>query len=546
LTLLSINGKDLVRSIKAGCVNLERNRDKVDMLNVFPVPDGDTGTNMYLTILSAVKEGEKASENSIKFAAKKISMGALMGARGNSGVIMSQIFRGMAKVFENKDAADAAELALAFKSGAQTAYEAVMKPVEGTILTVVREMAKACEYQAKSDGNVISVLREGLRRGYLTLEKTPAMLPILREAGVVDAGGQGFLFFLEGMIAGLSQDGQEAEEWKPAPAGGNLILDGNTDYISLNFQYCTELLIKGEGIDIRSVKNKLEPLGDSMLVVGEPDLVKVHIHSNHPGRVLENCLQWGELLDIKINNMLEEVHEHIQNWEIQEKEKNENEAPLKKMGVVAVSLGEGLDEVLVSLGVDIVVPGGQTMNPSTEDLLKACTQVQAEKIFILPNNGNVVMAAEQVARMLPDQVLVFPTKSILQGISAMINYEPEGELSEVIDNMREALVNSRYAEVTYAVRDININGLEIQTGDNIGLIEGAISAQGDTPEAVVEDLLRQMVGEETQLINIFYGEGISGEQADNMKIKLAEIYGGCEIDFAYGGQPFYSYLILME
>ncbi|MDR1159120.1 MAG: DAK2 domain-containing protein [Syntrophomonadaceae bacterium] len=546
MTLLSINGKDLVRSVKAGCINLERNRDKVDMLNVFPVPDGDTGTNMYLTILSAVKEGEKVSEDSIKFAAKKISMGALMGARGNSGVIMSQIFRGMAKVFENKDQVDSLELAMAFKSGAQTAYEAVMKPVEGTILTVVREIAKSCEYQAKNNEDIITVLREGLRRGYLTLEKTPTMLPILREAGVVDAGGQGFLFFLEGMIIGLGQDEQAFEALKPETSGRSLILNDNTDYISLDFQYCTELLIKGERIDLQNVKNNLEPLGDSMLVVGEPDLVKVHIHSNHPGKVLENCLQWGDLLDVKINNMLEEVHEHIQNWEIQKEDTPEKRTPLKKIGVVAVSLGDGLDEVLTSLGADVVVPGGQTMNPSTEDLLNACTQVQAEKILILPNNGNVVMAAEQAARMLPDQVLVLPTKSILQGISAMINYEPEGTLSEVLDNMRESLENARYAEVTYAVRDININGLDIQTGDNIGLIEGNISAQGDSPEAVMEDLLRQMVREETQLINVFYGEGISEEQADDIKNKLTAIYDECEVEFAYGGQPFYSYLILLE
>jgi DAK2 domain fusion protein YloV len=343
------------------------------MLNVFPVPDGDTGTNMYLTLLSAVKEGEKNSREPLGKVAKAISMGSLMGARGNSGVILSQIFRGMAKVLENREQANALDLALALRAGADTAYKAVMKPVEGTILTIAREVARVCETRAREGDDILATLLAGVQEGYKTLDRTPSMLPILKEAGVVDAGGTGLLIFLEGVIDGLAQEKDiRLDEYKEKLAPAEKKRPGEA-LLKLEFQYCTEVLIKGQGLEADDIKDHLQPLGDSMLVVGGDEIIKVHIHSNHPGKVLETCLQFGSLGDIKINNMLEEVHEHINNWEAP------NNTYAKKIGLVAVGAGAGIVEILSSLGVDGIVEGGQTMNPSTEDLLNACNNVDAPR-----------------------------------------------------------------------------------------------------------------------------------------------------------------------
>ncbi len=545
MNLLTINGQDLVRGIKSGCINLEHNREKVNLLNVFPVPDGDTGTNMYLTILSAVKESEKVSDQSLKVVVKKISMGALMGARGNSGVILSQVFRGIAKVLETKENANASDIALALKSGAQTAYEAVMKPVEGTILTVVREVASTCEQQAKTEQNILNVLVAGLRTGYITLEKTPNMLPILKESGVVDAGGQGFLYFMEGLIQGLANQVDYSIDISPTVAKHEQA-ESRQEVIDLEFQYCTELLIKGNDLDNKKISEQLLPLGDSLLAVGESDLMKIHIHSNHPGRVLETCLQWGELLDIKINNMLEEVHEQMQNFE-----KSNNEQPVvesrKKIGVVAVSAGDGIAEILKSLGVDIVIPGGQTMNPSTEDLVNACQEAYAETVLLFPNNGNIIMAAQQASKLLTEyNIQVIPTKSVLQGIAAMVLYEPDGDVSHLLEVMNEAIENTSYAEVTYSVRDTVMNGLDIKNGDIIGLIEGKIAYSGTNPEEVVIKLLEKMVDDETQLISVFFGEDINEQNAQELHGKIQDIYGQCEVEIYNGGQPFYWYQVLIE
>lgn len=543
MSLVNINGNDLVRSIKAGCIKLEHNRDSVDLLNVFPVPDGDTGTNMYLTLLSAVKEGEKNLNQPVSKVARAISMGSLMGARGNSGVILSQIFRGFARTLEGKETANAMDIALALKSGAQTAYEAVMKPVEGTILTVIREIASACETEARKDSDIVATLLAGIAVGYTTLERTPSLLPILKEAGVVDAGGQGLIYFLEGAVEGLAQE-KEIELGDYRDKIAPIVKDKVTRQdIKLEFQYCTEVLIKGLEMNTEDIKDHLRPLGDSMLVVGDDELVKVHIHSNHPGKVLETCLQWGQLSDIKINNMLEEIHEHINNWENAELT---NTSKSKKLGLVAVGIGEGINEVLKSLGVDIVVEGGQTMNPSTEDLLNACNQVNAESVIIFPNNSNIIMAAQQVVELCDKKVVVVPTKSIMQAITALITYDPEGESEEIAAAMIEEMQQVKYAEVTHAVRDSSINGLTIKDGDIIGILGGEIKVTSSSPEDALLKLLELMVDDDSSLITYFFGDEINEDEASKVYNTIVERYSDCDVEYHFGGQPHYSYVISVE
>jgi len=540
LSLDKINGHDLVRSVKAGCIRLEHNRDEVDLLNVFPVPDGDTGTNMYLTLLAAVREGEKNSQATLGQVSKAISQGSLMGARGNSGVILSQIFRGIAKATEGKATIDALELAQAFKAGSDTAYKAVMKPVDGTILTVIREIARVCDQEARQGSDIIDMLLTGLEEGFKTLARTPAMLPILKEAGVVDAGGRGLLYFLEGFVDGLAQEKDIAlntykekhpltreETAKPAAA-------------ELAFQYCTEVLIRGIQLNPEDIKDHLGPLGDSMLVVGDDDLVKVHIHSNHPGKVLETCLQFGSLSDIKINNMLEEIHEQRLNWEEAARAKR------KRIGLVAVGVGEGIIKMLKSLGVDEVVEGGQTMNPSTEDLLVACQQVNADEVIILPNNSNIIMAAEQVKHLVDKKIEIVPTKSVMQAISALIAYNDSGEIEEVTAAMSREITGTQYGEVTYAVRDSSVNGLNIKEGEMIGIINGKITSHGTTAEEVAEILLQDMNAGDYELITIFYGAEVAEKTALQLKGKVMGQYPDNEVEMHYGGQPHYSYLLSVE
>jgi len=539
--LLSIDGKEFVRSVKAGCIKLEHNRDAVDMLNVFPVPDGDTGTNMYLTLLAAVKEGEKHYDKGLGKAAKAVSMGSLMGARGNSGVILSQVFRGVSRVLDGKTKADALDLALALKSGADTAYEAVMKPVEGTILTVVREIALACEMEAQKDEDIVATLMKGMQAGQECLKKTPSMLPILKEAGVVDAGGQGFLYFLEGFLEGLARDNEiklESYREKMLPEK----TDVSREMIDLEFQYCTELLLKGENLDVGEIREHLAPLGDSMIVVGSEELVKVHIHVNHPGKVLESCLQWGSLSDIKINNMLEEVHEHLNDWESEE----EMLPAVPGIGLVAVGSGDGVTEILKSLGVNVVVQGGQTMNPSTEDLLNACNEINAESLIILPNNSNIIMAARQVGHLSERRIEVVATRSVMQAVTALIAFDPEGDIEEVCQAMNDEMQEVKYAEVTYAVRDTSMNGFQIREGDIIGLIGDQIAVKANDSSEAVEKLLEKMVDEDSELLTFFYGEDVSEEQAQDLREKIVGIYPDYEIEVHYGGQPHYSYLLSVE
>ncbi|NLB89234.1 MAG: DAK2 domain-containing protein, partial [Syntrophomonadaceae bacterium] len=372
------------------------------------------------------------------------------------------------------------------------------------------------------------------------------MLPVLKEAGVVDAGGQGLLFFLEGIVEGLAEH-------------KDIELDTYIDHvvsrdearvrkdIEIEFQYCTELLIKGSNnTDLEDIRSHLGPLGDSMLVVGDEDIIKVHIHSNHPGKVLETCLQWGDLSDIKINNMLEEAHEHLNNWDNQMSDPEPE--PLKKIGLVAVGVGQGIVEILNSLGVDIVVEGGQTMNPSTEDLLNACNSVQAESIIILPNNSNIIMAAQQVKHLIDNdkEVVVVPTKSVMQAITALIAFDAEGDVNDVAEAMTAEIEQVKYAEITHAVRDSSINGLEIHAGDVIGIIGGKISLVADTPEEALLKAIEEMIDEDSELITFFYGDQVTEEEANEITEQINEKFSDYEIEVHYGGQPHYSYWVAVE
>jgi DAK2 domain fusion protein YloV len=541
LSLEFVEGIDLVRSIKAGCIKLEHNKDRVDQLNVFPVPDGDTGTNMYLTLMSAVKEGEKNQDQALGKVAKAISKGALMGARGNSGVILSQIFRGIARELEGKEKAGSMDLARAFKNGSDTAYEAVMKPVEGTILTVIREVARACEKEASHNKDIIAMLLSVINAGARTLKKTPDMLPVLKEAGVVDSGGQGLVYFLEGFMEGFALENEIPLDTYRQDMAPETVEAMAVRLEALEYQYCTELLIKGNDLNPEEIKEHLNPLGDSMLVVGGDDLVKVHIHVNHPGKVLESCLQWGQLSDIKINNMLEEVHEHRLNLEDEQKQK-----AAKKIGLVAVASGAGVIDILKSLGVDEVVEGGQTMNPSTEDLLSAAEKVNSPAVIIFPNNSNIIMAAQQLDSLTEKKIAVVPTLSVMQAITALVAYDPEGDIDSILSEMTEEIKQVKFAEITYAVRDSAMNGLDIKEGDKIGILAGEITATGDEENEIAQKLLEQMVDEDSELITLFYGNGLREEEAMALKEIIEESFPEHEVEMHWGGQPHYSYFISVE
>lgn len=549
MSLLYIDGSDFVRALKGGTIKLESHRDKVDQLNVFPVPDGDTGTNMFLTLQSAVREGEKFQDQPLGKVARSVSTGSLMGARGNSGVILSQIFRGLAIFLDHKEKVDAKELSQAFKAGARTAYEAVMKPVEGTILTIIREIGRGCEEEAKKNDDIVKVVMAGIRNGYSALEKTPLMLPVLREAGVVDAGGQGLLFFMEGFAEALAYDNEISLEglrlgWRPAVEEKTAAVE---PVPQLDYRYCTELLLKGQELNMTTIKNNLSKLGDSLLVVGDDRLVKIHVHTNHPGRVLELCVQLGSLNDIKINNMQEEVHQHRNNWSPQQNSLPIPETGMAAVGLVAVGSGTGVIEILKSLGVNQVVEGGQTMNPSTEDLLMACQEIKSSAVIILPNNSNVILAARQAAMLAESQdVRVVPTRSVMQCISALIAFDPAGDLDEMVKAMEAEADRVKYAEITQAVRDSAMNGLDIKAGDIIGIIGDTIKVKSPDNQSAVEAVLQQMIDDSSELITLFYGADTTESEAQALKTVLQDSYADYEVQVHYGGQPHYSYYISVE
>lgn len=557
-----IDGAMLKQMIQASSSWLSVNKGGVDALNVFPVPDGDTGTNMSLTLQSAAREAEKVDSNSAGKVAEALAQGSLMGARGNSGVILSQLFRGFAQAVEEKERLNAKEFAAALKSSYQQAYRAVMKPVEGTILTVAREAATAAIEEAKKTTDITAVAQAFLIEGNRSLAKTPQLLPVLKEAGVVDAGGKGLLVAWEGAIKilkGGQVDWELVAEDQAKKARGEserLGLSEQTVEESLKYKYCTEFLVRGKNLNLDQIRAKLEPRGDSLLVVGDSNLAKVHVHTNNPGWVLEYCGALGDLLEIDINNMAEQNaafeprstdnNSGVSTLYEDDTESFANVVEDRQVSVVSVVAGTGLERIFRSLGVDNIIRGGQTMNPSTQDLLEAVENCQSDQVIILPNNGNVVLTAQQVPQLTKKKVTVIPTKSIPQGIGALLAFDPSKKIDENEANMASSFTTVKTGEVTYAIRNSRFNGVEIEEKDIIGLLDGEIRTVGKTTREVTNELIQVMLDEDSELISLYYGDDVPSAEAEELYQELVERFSDYEIELHYGGQPLYFYFISVE
>ncbi len=533
-----LQGDDLKKILAGAVAKLEEDKGIVDALNVFPVPDGDTGTNMYYTLLSAHREVSKIKSrpSSASEVADAAALGALMGARGNSGVILSQLLRGFASGVKGKTILNAHDLEVAFKTAVDTAYKAVMRPVEGTILTVVREAAQAGIERIKTGTtDILDILEYSLQEGEASLKRTPEKLLILREAGVVDAGGKGLMVAALGGLNALQKRSpyEKVKEVKPSVETKAHSPISTAD---LEYRYCTEFIIKPKEADINidKVREDLTPRGDSLLVVGSPDLIRVHVHTNNPGVILEYGLLLGDIDQIKIDNMAEQTEEFF-------KEK-------KPLGIIAVAAGEGFKEILTSLGVDVIIEGGQTMNPSTASFIKAIEKVNAEKVILLPNNSNVILTAEQVKALTSVQVEVVPSKTVVQGISALMAFDDTLDIQENLQAMTNSIKNVKSGEVTYAVRDWNANGSNVKKGDYIGLHGSELKSFGSDREEILIKLLKEMLAPEDEIITIYFGSDITEEEAEIVKEKLQAEVEEDEIalEFYYGGQPLYFYIVGIE
>ena len=560
-TISVANGQLWKQMMIAGAKALELKKHDVDALNVFPVPDGDTGTNMFLTIQSAARDSEKVTSQDISDVATAASMGSLMGARGNSGVILSQLLRGIAKGLEGLPTANPLQVAQALQAGVDTAYKAVMKPVEGTILTVSKETAKAALTMAKGGGSLLETLQEAHNKGMKCLAKTPDMLPALKQAGVVDAGGQGFLIILGGWISVLLGDTitseiltEAGEKTAPNVQETRKIEREFMRIESLDYPYCTEFLVKGTDLRVERIRQDLADRGDSLLVVGTPEVVKIHVHVKNPGKILDYAIQWGSLHQVQIHNMLEQnenmahaMKDGLPEEVLEETITLSESQPLKEYGLVAVVLGQGIADVFKSLGVDEVVYGGQTMNPSTEDLAEAVSKISARHIYILPNNGNIIMAARQVRDVVQDRgVYVISSKSIPQGISALLNFNAEVEAEANVQNMERALGNVVSGEVTYAVRDSQFGTLNISSGDILGLVEDTIVTSGQTLFEVAQTTLEKMDWQTHDLVTIFYGEETKQEEVERLENWLKNENPNVEVEVHPGRQPLYYYIFGVE
>lgn len=536
-----LTGIDYKKMILAGATLLEANKKEVDALNVFPVPDGDTGTNMSLTILAAAKEGQVQASQDLGKIAQSIAMGSLMGARGNSGVILSQILRGIAKCFEGKNQASAKEIANALQEGAETAYKGVLKPVEGTILTVAKEVGKAAFEATYKSSDVLFVLEEALKGGEIALAKTPELLPVLKEVGVVDAGGKGYLLILEGALRSLKGEDilfNNLPSVENVEISGSSKFSGSTDLGEIEFRYCTEFLVKGIGLPFQKMREEIGNFGDSLMVVGTEEVAKVHVHSNNPGEVLEYCLKLGSLHEVKISNMVEQ-NEQMTQYSIDQEEK-------KPFSVISVSVGKGLKKIIESLGVDGIIEGGQTLNPSTEDLVKLINKVNSQKVIILPNNSNIILTAQQAKKLVEKEVVVIPSKSIPQGIVALITLNQREDFEAAVQRMENAIEECSTGEITYAVRDSQYEGKNIIKGDILGLANGKIKVVGQDTDKVFFGLLGQMLDDEKELVTIYYGQEITKDEAEILVGKLAQEYPEIEFELHLGGQPLYYYLFSVE
>lgn len=565
MEITSINSKLLARMFLAGAKNLDSKKDWINELNVFPVPDGDTGTNMTMTIMSAAKEVSSLTDPTMAELAKAISSGSLRGARGNSGVILSQLFRGFCKVIKEYDEIDVTILCEACQKAVETAYKAVMKPKEGTILTVAKGAAEKALELSDEKEDVVTFVEEVIKQAEYVLDQTPEMLPVLKQAGVVDSGGQGLVQVLKGAYDALI--GKEIDYTiEGAPTGAAPAKISAETEAEIKFGYCTEFIIvlnaPMSDNEEHAYKAFLESIGDSIVVVADDEIVKTHVHTNDPGLALQKALTFGSLSKIKIDNMREEHQEKLikdsQKLAAQQKAEEEayeaakadekaNNMPAKEMGFVSVSIGEGMNEVFRGLGVDYLIEGGQTMNPSTEDMLNAIEHVNAKTVFILPNNKNIIMAANQAVDLVEDkQIIVIPTKTIPQGITALVNYIPDHSAEENKEQMMSEIENVKTGQVTYAVRDTEIDGKTIKQNDFMGIGDKSILSVGTDLKATTLEMVDAMVDEDSAIVSIYFGSDSDEDSANELAAAIEEKYPDVEVEVNDGGQPIYYYVISVE
>ncbi len=556
----TINVDVLAKMFLAGAQNIEAKKDYINELNVFPVPDGDTGTNMSMTIMSAAKEVTALNKPAMKDLAKAISSGSLRGARGNSGVILSQLLRGFTKAIKEEKEIDVLALAAACQRARDTAYKAVMKPKEGTILTVASGIATKAAEMAEETDDLEVFIPAVIEHAQDVLNQTPEMLPVLKEAGVVDSGGQGLLEVIKGAYDAFL--GKEIDYSVIEPSTGVTVNKANAeDTADIKFGYCTEFIILTEKEftedDEREFKKFLSSIGDSIVCVADDDVVKIHVHTNDPGLAIQKALTYGQLSKMKIDNMREEHQEKLirDAEKLAEQQANEEAAheekkpaePRKAMGFIAVSIGAGMNEIFKELGADYIIEGGQTMNPSTEDMLNAIDRVNADTVFILPNNKNIVLAANQAKSLVEEkEIIVIPTKTVPQGITAIINFMPDADAKTNEEAMLEEIKNVKTGQVTYAVRDTHIDDKEIHEGDIMGIGDSGILAVGKDLEETTKELIANLVDEDSELISIYYGEEVSEEDAEKFTEEITELYPDVDVDIQFGGQPIYYYVLAVE
>ena len=558
MELKAINGGQFQAMVQVGANRLNQNAEFVNSLNVFPVPDGDTGTNMDLSMTSGAKAVREATSEHVGELAAILSKGLLMGARGNSGVILSQLFRGFSKKIEDKEELNAQDLADAFKNGVEVAYKAVMKPVEGTILTVSRGAAMAAEKKAKETDDALKVMEAALKGAKKALAKTPDMLPVLKEVGVVDSGGQGLVFIYEGFVESLSGKVVESEIYQPSPAQMEEMVNAEhhrsvQSHMStedIKFGYCTEIMVKiGEGptvdstFDYDTFRNYLNEIGDSLLVVADDEIIKVHVHTEQPGEVMNYGQKFGSLIKIKVDNMRLQHESLMDTPSAPVVESPKEKAPY---GIISIAAGKGVQDLFSSMGVNHVISGGQTMNPSTEDIMLAIQAVNAENVIILPNNKNIFMAADQAAEVSDVPTIVIPSKTISQGMTALLGFNDQVSLEENKKNMLEMLEGVTSGQVTTAVRDTSIDGVEIKKDDNLGMVEGKIVVSTPSRFDASLETLKQMINDDTEIVTILIGEDGTNEEASLLEEALLEMDSDLEVEIHQGDQPVYPYLFAAE
>lgn len=537
-----IEGKMLRDMFVSGANNLQNHKELVDKLNVFPVPDGDTGTNMSLTISYAMKELAKVENDSITEIGKSLSKGSLMGARGNSGVILSQIIRGFSKSIEGKEQISTEDLAKAFKNGSDTAYKAVIKPIEGTILTVVRESGEYAIKAAKKEKDLLKFLEMVIDEANKSLERTPELLKNLKEAGVVDSGGKGLVLIYEGMYEALKGNPIKAKDLNDLNVSEVKQAGTSINTEDIKFCYCTEFILESNSISDTEIRDIMLKYGDSLAVVGDEGIIKVHVHTNDPGLVLQDALKHGQLVTIKIENMKLQ-HENTLVGDTDEIAQSVEE---KEYGFIATSMGEGLAKIFKDFGVDYIIEGGQTMNPSTEDFMKAIDSINAKNIFIFPNNSNIIMAANQAKELSDKNIIVIPTKNTPQGFTALVNFNADASVEENEQALMESLTMVKSGQVTFAVRDTVMNDVEVKEGNIIGIAESKLMDAGDSVDEITTSLVEKLVDEDSAIITLFYGEDVTEEDANNLRDELEEKFEDLDIELYYGGQPLYYYLISVE